>query len=78
MAFCMVTNTQANLGLLHELMMMNVAMIKNERREMQVNPMMDTSVYPKEIKSCIDRRYENPSDSFLIMLEKVRCYKTGI
>ena len=37
--------------------------------------MLDLSVYPIEIKSCLQLRYESPPDQFRVLLERVRTYK---
>lgn len=52
-ALCVVTNSQENFELLYELMEQNMHVIKIKRMDYSANPMLDESVYPREIKACL-------------------------
>lgn len=70
-AICFVTNSQTNFNLLFELIDKNMQIIRSLRMQQYCNPMLDLSTYTKEIKSCLQIRYESPPDDLIVLLQLI-------
>ena len=53
----------------------NIRIMREERIEKLTSNQMDTSVYPAEIKACLEVKFEDPPDKMKVLLERVRTFK---